>query len=250
MAHFVCHPRPLADALTNAVILGNGTGTALKPNRNSCPYVYLVYQDSDDGDHGVVAVYGSGRYTAGRTLFHLDGQAPGACYIVSLEVAVAKELASKLRQSPIGADVTAAVTIYDQPEVEYTEDGDELLVDMAFHKQEECLAELANADAECEWEWTMDIVDKPLASLAQPVEGPLLLTVEDLKRLTSVASDAAAIDFIRTGYPGAIAFKLGTTVSGVIGEVDRNSYVAGGPHGTGNGKPEHLFTPVAPSPAA
>lgn len=250
MAHFVCHPKQLADALSNAVILGSGTGTALKPNRNSCPYVYLVYQDSENGDHGVVAVYGSGRFISGRALFHLENQAPGAAYVISMEPAVAKELASKLRAAPAGAEVTAAVSIYEEPRVDYTEEGDETLIDFAIVKQETTLAEMANADNECTWEWSMDIVDKPLSALEHPVDGPLLLTMEDLKRLSSISTDAAVIDFIKTAYPGVIAFKAGSSVVGVVGEIDRGLYTAGGGWGTGNGKPEHLFTQAVPSPAA
>lgn len=240
---FICHPRQLADALANAVVIGNGTGRKL-PAENSCPHVYLTYQGSEDGHSGVVAVYGAGRHSAGRTIIRLDSPPPATAGTVALSAENAQSLQSVLRSAPCGLTIEAAVTIHDEPVEALTEDEDGnpdvIWVNLVIVKNGETLAELGDSDPEGAWDWIMDLVDGSIESAGDAATRPLAFGMDALKRIANISSDGGIVDLSTTAHDGVTAFAIGSQFRGILGNIDRELYAVGGKHGDGPGLPDHL----------
>src|SRR6185437_15462547 len=150
---FFAHPVALADALDNAVIIGNGTGRSLNDNQNSCPVVYLSLGD------GVLYVYGAGRFTMGWTAIEGEGVDEDFTQDVAISVKSAKALQSLLRQPPTGADATAQVIIYDEPTPSVDDDDEVIWVDVVVSKNGQEIASLGDADPEGKWSKIIDLID-------------------------------------------------------------------------------------------
>jgi hypothetical protein len=235
-----CHPGDLADALDNAVIIGNGTGRSLNDNQNSCPVVYLVV------DQGELHVYGAGRFTMGRTEVPIELNADpheSATAEVAISVKSAKTLQSMLRQAPCGADASASVVIYDEPVPTVGEDGDEeepIWVDVLISKNGKEIAALGDADPDGKWPKIIDVVDARLRAAenaGRRREGPIALTVENVNRLSSLRHKSRVIDFTNTDVEGVLAYKAGPLTMGIVGEISREKFLA-----LGGGAEEDLWT--------
>lgn len=227
---FFCHPLALADALDNAIIIGNGTGRTLNDNQNSCPVVYLTV------DRGALYVYGAGRFTMGRTLVDIEADELESAE-VALSVKSSKELQSLLREPPAGMDATAQVVIYEEPvPTGGDEDEEPVWVDMVVSKNGKEIAALGDSDPEGRWSRIVDVVDARLYAAGAPKAGPMALTVEDVKRLSSLRHKSKVIDFANTDVEGVTAFRAGPFTQGIVGEINREKFLS-----LGGGDEEDLW---------
>jgi hypothetical protein len=153
---------------------------------------------------------------------------------VAISVKSAKTLQSMLRQAPCGADASASVVIYDEPvpTMPEDEDGDEvepIWVDVIVSKNGKEVAALGDADPEGKWSRVVDVVDARLRAAEDSGRrrgGPLALTVEDVNRLSSLRHKSRVIDFANTDVEGVTAFQAGPLTMGIVGEVNREKFLA------------------------
>jgi len=222
-------PMQLADALYNAVVLSEDSG-----GKPGCPHVMICYQAAPNATVGVVVVYGASRLIAGRTSTLLDTRAPNGYATVVIHRDKANEIQSALRG--FGRAKTSRVGVRISEEgyetVTFTEDGEPevSVVNLCISKgSEEPLAELSDSDPEGLFQRHFDIVDQYLIESGDPLQGPCLLSFEAIKRVTALKGlGSTTLDFARTARPGILALGSGARFRGILGELDRDVYMAQG----------------------
>jgi hypothetical protein len=224
--NFIITPLALADALYNAAVLAQDSG-----GKPGCPHVLICYQDAPDGATGAVVIYGASRLVAGRTTAILDTKAPGDHVSVCISREHAEEIQSALRGYGRAKSTRVGVRISEEgyDTVDFDEDGEPVVrtVNFSIHKDgEDPLAELADSDPDCAYSKYFDMVDDWTAT-GQQLTGPTAFTFEAVKRVTSLKGlGATAMDLGQTTNNHVIALSAGPHFRGVIGEIDREAYMA------------------------
>lgn len=235
---FTINPKDLADVLANAVEISKEK-SGVKP----LPLVMLAYQPA--GKRGMVVAYGVGRYAAGRTVAYLDGLPTEESASVCIDRDVAAELQGVLRKVLGGKKATVSVTISPEPVQVTVKDEHgmpvQTMANLHITSAEETLADLLDTDPEGKAGKWFDWVDDRLAEAKEAASGPLAFQTDIIARLNKIRAESSVVDLKSTGVPNLVAVALGSSFRGVMGEVNRESYVAGGPWGDGGGSPDHLF---------
>ena len=225
---FDISPIHLADALYNAVILSEDSS-----GKAGCPHVMICYLADPQSAAGMVVVYGASRLIAGRTSTVLDTKAPEDYASVVIARDKASEIQSALRGLGRGKSTRVGVRISEEGFETVTFDGDEpevTIVNLAISKgDEEPLAELSDSDPGGFFQRHFDIVDDYLIGSGAPLLGPCLLSFEAVKRVTALKGlGASVLDLAMTTRPGILALASGDRFRGILGELDRDVYVAQG----------------------
>lgn len=225
---FSITPLALADALYNAVVLSQD---AL--GKPGAPHVLVCYQDAPEGaPTGAVIIYGASRIVAGKTTAILDTQAPGDHASVCISREHAEQIQSALRGYGRGKSTRVGVRISEEgyDTVDFDEDGEPIVrtVNFSIQKEgEDPLAELADSDPEGEFTRYFDMVDD-YAGIG-PLSGPMAITFESVKRVTNLKGlGATAMDLAQTTRDHIVAIAAGPHFRGILGQIDRDAYEAGG----------------------
>jgi hypothetical protein len=224
---FSITPLALADALYNAVVLSQD---AL--GKPGAPHVLVCYQDAPDGAVGAVIIYGASRIVAGKTTAILDTQAPGDHASVCISRDHAEQIQSALRGYGRAKSTRVGVRISEEgyDTVDFDEDGEPVVrtVNFSIQKEgEDPLAELADSDPEGEYTRYFDMVDD-YAGIG-PLSGPMAITFESVKRVTNLKGlGATALDLAQTTRDHIVAIAAGPHFRGILGQIDRDAYEAGG----------------------
>lgn len=223
---FGVRPIELADALYNAVELSADHG-----GRPGCPHVLIAYQPAPDGVVGVVSVYGVSRLIGGRTTIVLETQAPEDHAAVAIARDKAQELQSALRAFGRAKSTRVGVRISDDgfDVVDFDEDGSPVVVtvNLAVSKDEEEIAALADSDPGGTFSGHFDIVDDYLIGSGAPLLAPTLLSFDALRRLINLKGlEARTVDIAMTKHEHVLAIAAGAHFRGILGELDRDVYVA------------------------
>lgn len=226
--HFGVRPIELADALYNAVELSADHG-----GKPGCPHVLIAYQAAADGVLGVVTVYGVSRLIGGRTTIVLDTQAPEDHASVVIDRERANELQSALRGFGRAKATRVGVRICEEgfDVVDFDEDGEPVVitVNLAVSKDDEEIAVLAESDPGGEFSGHFDIVDDYLVGSGAPLLAPTLLSFDALRRLINLKGlESKAVDIAMTEREHILAIAAGPHFRGILGQLDREVYAAGG----------------------
>lgn len=217
MTKFNIHPRVLAEALDNAVVIGKD-----KPAITYCDVIGI------EGFTDRLEIYARGRYTAGRVTVpvHLGWASPKTTCILEAEAA---ELASVLKKVE-GAGRKGTV-------VEVTLDGG-----LAIRAGTETICDLADADPDGDEYETWHEIDGAIALAEHSllVGDPLAFSKDLIARFTKIKAETDVLDMVCIGGNTVVA-KMGENFHGLIEAVAREGYATGGPWGDGPGKPEHLL---------
>ena len=224
--NFSVRPIELADALYNAVLLSQeNTG------RSDCPHVLIAYQRGPDGHTGVVTVYGVSRLIGGRTTIPLDTVAPDEYASVCIGRDYADKVQSLLRGYGRAKSTMIGVRIcedgYDT--VEFDEDGspDVRTVHFSITKDEDTVVELAESDTDNVFGAHFDLIDN--WATTGELAGPTAFTFEAIKRVTNLKGlGATTLDLAQTANPHVMALAAGPHFRGILGQIDREAYEAGG----------------------
>lgn len=232
--HFTINPMVLADALYNAAVLAQDAG-----GRPGVPHVLICYQDAPDGATGAVIVYGASRIVAGKTTAILDTKAPGDHASVCISRDHAEQIQSALRGYGRAKSTRVGVRISEDGYDTVDFDDDEPVVrtvNFSIQKDgEDPLAELADSDPEGRYTRYFDLVDDYPG--VGPLAGPMAITFEAVKRVTSLKGlGATALDLGQTTGEHVVAIAAGPHFRGILGEIDRDAYEAGG------GREGHLLS--------
>ena len=234
--HFSITPLALADALHNAAVLAQDTG-----GKPGCPHVLICYQDAPGGaPTGAVIIYGASRIVAGKTTAILETQAPGDHASVCISRDHAEEIQSALRGYGRAKSARVGVRISEEgyDTVDFDEDGEPIVrtVNFSIQKEgEDPLAELADSDPDGKYGQYFDLVDD-YAGIG-PLSGPMAMTFESVKRVTNLKGlGATALDLAATTREHVVAIAAGPHFRGILGEIDRDAYEAGG------ARAGHLFS--------
>ena len=224
--NFSVRPIELADALYNAVLLGQD---AL--GKPGCPHVLVGYQNASDGRTGAVTVYGVSRIIAGRTTIPLDTVAPNDYASVCISRDKADEVQSLLRSYGRAKSTTVGVRIceegYDTVEFDEDENPDVRTVHFAITKGEDVVVELAESDPAGKFNDHFDLIDK--WSTDGDLSGPALFTFEAVKRVTNLKGlGATTMDLAQTANPNVMALAAGPHFRGILGQIDRDAYLERG----------------------
>jgi len=221
--HFEVRPIELADALYNAVELAADHG-----GLPGCPHVLICYQPAPDGIVGVVVVYGASRLIAGRTTVVLDTQAPEGHASVAIARDKADALQSALRGYGRAKSTRVGVRISEEGQdvVDFDDDGEPMVstVNLMVSKDDAEIAALSDSDPEGKFSGHFDLVDDYIA--AGPLAGPTAFMFEAVKRVTGLKGlEAKVMDLAATDNPKVLALAAGPHFRGIIGELDRATYV-------------------------
>ncbi len=227
------HPKPLADALSNAVAVSKELASV-----PSCPNIMVTTAG------GSLYVYGVGRYAGGRTRVHIDTPI-SADETVTITRDQAEGLASALRKVLGGQAATVSLTLSAQPfpVVVKDEHGMPMQQWANFHVAagEEPLAAFMEADPDDVWGWQFDVVDDVHADAPGVVPTPVAFTTDIMARFSKLKGAGKIIDMRTTKQPQLLAVAVGPDFRGVVAAVDRELYARGGHGGDGPGHPDHLF---------
>lgn len=217
------HPKDLADALWNAVNLGKEDG-----DWEGCPHVMLVVQPSEATGMGLMAVYGAGRTTAGRTVIELESGAPEGSFSVLLDREDARTIQTQLRGMGVAKATRVAVTIdmAGREAVDFDEDGnpDVRFVNLTIAKDEEPLAELADTDPENKWAWVWEMVDDglDLPPIDHGLQRPTALDVRVIKKVADLkGTGTQVIDLGFSHRKNVLTWSMGPRVRGIVAEIVR-----------------------------
>lgn len=219
--HFGVRPIELADALYNAVELSGDHG-----GKPGCPHVLICYQPADG--LGVVVVYGASRLIAGRTTIILDTMAPEDHVSVAIARDKADALQSALRGYGRGKSTRVGVRISDEgfDVVDFNDEDEPVVttVNLSVSKDDTEIAALADSDPDCRFSGHFDLVDDYVT--AGDLAGPTAFMFEAVKRVTALKGlEAKVMDLAATSNPKIIAVAAGPHFRGIIGELDRDTYV-------------------------
>lgn len=229
-------PIDLANLLSNAVEISKEAARIEHP-----PVVLVAYQPSPDGVVGTLYSYGCGRYAAGRTRAVLDGLPSAEAMSLSITRDHAAGLSSELRKLSRAAGTRVGVTMHDEPfEGVNPDTGKQSWGNFAISWQDKYLTHLHDADPHGKYDAIWQRVDELASPAGDPLPG-LALQVGVLSRLTKMRAVGEIADLRSTPLPGVVAAKLGPDFVGLLGEVNRASFVAGGKWGNGPGSPEQLW---------
>jgi hypothetical protein len=227
--NFTITPLALADALHNAAVLAQDAG-----GRPGVPHVLICYQDAPDGLTGAVIIYGASRIVAGKTTAILETQAPGDHASVCISRDHAEQIQSALRGYGRGKSTRVGVRISEEgyDTVDFDDDGEPVVrtVNFSIQKEgEDPLAELAESDPNNKYGKHFGMVDDAHLSTGGPLSGPTALTFEAVKRVTNLKGlGATALDLAQTTRDHVVAIAAGPHFRGIMGEIDRDAYEAGG----------------------
>jgi hypothetical protein len=229
---FGVRPIELADALYNAVELSGDHG-----GKPGCPHVLICYQPGDGV--GVVVVYGASRLIAGRTTIILDTMAPEDHVSVAIARDKADALQSALRGYGRAKATRVGVRISDEgfDVVDFNDEDEPVVttVNLSVSKDDTEIAALADSDPECRFSGHFDLVDDYVA--AGSLAGPTAFMFEAVKRVTALKGlESKVMDLATTSNPSIIALAAGPHFRGIIGELDREAYVA-----ADSGRADHLL---------
>lgn len=224
--NFSVRPIELADALYNAVLLAQeNTG------KSDCPHVLISYQRGSDGHTGMVTVYGISRLIGGRTTIALDTVAPDDHASVCIGRDYADEVQSLLRSYGRAKSTMIGVRICEEgyDTVEFNDDGepDVRTVHFSITKGEDTVVELAESDPAGEFNAHFDLIDK--WTYPDDLSGPTAFTFEAIKRVTNLKGlGSTTMDLAQTANPHVMALAAGPHFRGILGQIDREAYEAGG----------------------
>lgn len=226
--HFEVRPIELADAIYNAVELAADHGSL-----PGCPHVLICYQPAPEGNTGVVVVYGASRLIAGRTTILLDTLAPEGHVAVAIARDKADALQSALRGFGRAKATRVGVRLSDEgfDVVDYDEDDEPFVttVNLVVSKDDDEIAALADSDPEGKFSGHFDLVDDYLVGSGAPLLAPTLLSFDALKRIIGLKGlEARAVDLAMTKREHVLALAAGPHFRGIVGELDREVYAAGG----------------------
>lgn len=226
--NFEVRPIELADAIYNAVELAADHGPL-----PGCPHVLICYQPAPAGDVGMVVVYGASRLIAGRTTLMLDTLAPEDHAAVAIARDKADALQSALRGYGRAKSTRIGVRISDEgfDVVDYDEDEEPIVttVNLLVSKDDTEIAALADSDPEGKFSGHFDLVDDYLIGSGAPLLAPTLLSFDALKRVISLKGlEARAVDIAMTKREHILALAAGPHFRGILGDLDREVYAAGG----------------------
>lgn len=227
------HPKPLADALSNAVAVSKELASV-----PSCPNIMIT------ATGGSLYVYGVGRYAGGRTRVPTDMAVAGE-ETVTITREQAEGLATALRKVLGGQAASVGVTMDAAhfPVVVKDEHGMPVQQWANFHVAtgDEPLAAFMEADPDDVWGWQFDVVDDVHADQPGVVPTPVAFTLDIMARFSKLKGAGKVIDMRTTKQPQLLAVAVGPDFRGVVAAVDRELYKVGGPGGDGPGSPDHLF---------
>jgi hypothetical protein len=232
---FGVRPIELADALFNAVLLSQeNTG------RSDCPHILISYQMGADERTGCVTVYGISRLIGGRTTINLETQGPDEYASVCIGRDYADEVQSLLRSYGRAKSTMVGVRICEDgwDTVEFDEDGspDVRTVHFSITKGEDTVVELAESDPGNEFGAHFDLIDN--WATVGDLTGPTAITFEAVKRVTNLKGlGSTTMDMAQTANPHVIRLAAGPHFRGILGQIDREAYEAGG------SRAGHLLTP-------
>lgn len=236
---FQIHPKLLADCIANAVEIGKEARSV-----QGVDHVLLTYQPDAGGKFGEVYCHGFGRYAAGRSRVQLEGLQDRGTASVSIDRDKAAELQSQLRKILGGKAAQVSVEIHEEAVLVnvLNEHGlpEPSMVNLLISDGNQTVADLLDSDPAGLFDSKWDSVDEMLAGAAEPTPGPFALATEVVARLGKVKGGGVA-DFRKTSHERVLAVAIGPDFRGLLGDVDRELYAAGGPHGDGPGGQDHLF---------
>jgi len=233
---FAINPISLANMLTNAIEISKEGA-----NIEGVDAILLAYQPAPDGLRGMVIVYGCGRYAAGRSTAYTEGLPSTEPASVSIARDYAAELSSQLRKTSRAADTRVGVAIHQQAvEGIHPETGSPTWGNLIVAYGDKQLGHLHDADVHGRYDQIWQRVDDLTSSDGDVVIG-VTLQVGVLSRLPKLKGVGEIADIRTTPLPGVIAAKLGADYVALLGEVNKQSFLAGGRWGTGPGSPEQLW---------
>lgn len=237
---FSVNPKELADVLANAYEIGHE-----KSGVEPLPHIMLAYQPAPGGKVGMVVAYGVGRYASGRAHTNLIGLPSKESAVVCIDRDTVYELQKALRAVLGGKKAIASVAMSEEPfEVEVKDENGmpvKSTVNLYITAGEQPIADLLDSDPAGKTDKWFDLVDELLATAKETRPGPVAFSVDVLSRLAKIRGGHGVLDFNTTANPDVVAVALGGTFRGLIGEVNRTGYAAGGANGDGPGSTEHLL---------
>lgn len=237
---FSVNPKELADVLANAYEIGHE-----KSGVAPLPHIMLAYQPAPDGKVGMVVAYGVGRYASGRAHMNLVGLPSTESAVVCIDRDTVYELQKALRAVLGGKKAIASVAMSGEPFEVTVKDENGLpvqsTVNLYITAGEQPIADLVDSDPDGKSDKWFDLVDELLATAKHERAGAVTFSVDVLTRLTKIRGGHGVVDIKTTDNPDVVAVALGGTFRGLIGEVNRKQYAAGGANGDGPGRPDHLL---------
>jgi hypothetical protein len=224
--NFSIRPIELADALYNAVLLSQeNTG------QSDCPHVLIAFQRAPEGSTEVVTVYGVSRLIGGRTTIPLDIVAPDEYASVCIGRDYADEVQSLLRSYGRAKSTTVGVRIceegWDTVEFNDEDEPEVRTVHFSITKGEDTVVELAESDPDNGFGAHFDLIDN-WATVGN-LTGPTAFNFEAIKRVTNLKGlGATTLDLAQTANPFVMALAAGPHFRGILGQIDREAYAAGG----------------------